>query len=113
MLRCCAFIAALILAGFTTFQACADRRVAFVIGNSEYQEIPALKNPDKLIRMNDVQYLVWDAFSASRSKFFSARMLRYADRYHGRRVFSVTMPAKTADGRTTRKPIITVYEVRP
>lgn len=47
MLRCCAFIAALILAGFTTFQACADRRVAFVIGNSEYQEIPALKNPDK------------------------------------------------------------------
>ncbi|WP_281004845.1 caspase family protein [Mesorhizobium hawassense] len=25
----------------------ADRRVAFVMGNSEYREIPALKNPDK------------------------------------------------------------------
>ncbi|WP_322418139.1 caspase family protein [Mesorhizobium huakuii] len=47
MLRCCAFIAALILASFTAFQACADRRVALVIGNSEYREIPALKNPDK------------------------------------------------------------------
>ncbi|TGV64497.1 peptidase C14 caspase catalytic subunit p20, partial [Mesorhizobium sp. M00.F.Ca.ET.149.01.1.1] len=28
-------------------QARADRRVALVIGNSEYREIPALKNPDK------------------------------------------------------------------
>ncbi|WP_027143747.1 caspase family protein [Mesorhizobium sp. WSM3626] len=47
MLRCFAFIAALMLASFTAFQACADRRVALVIGNSEYREIPALKNPDK------------------------------------------------------------------
>lgn len=47
MLRCFAFIAALMLACFTAFQACADRRVALVIGNSEYREIPALKNPDK------------------------------------------------------------------
>ncbi|WP_244619956.1 caspase family protein [Mesorhizobium sp. NFR06] len=35
------------LVGLTTIQARADRRVAFVIGNSEYREIPALKNPDK------------------------------------------------------------------
>ncbi|RWM31615.1 caspase family protein [Mesorhizobium sp.] len=47
MLRCCALLAALILVGFTAFEAHADRRVAFVIGNSEYRDIPALKNPDK------------------------------------------------------------------
>ncbi|MDX8442139.1 caspase family protein [Mesorhizobium australafricanum] len=47
MLRRCALIAALILVGLTTVQAHADRRVALVIGNSEYREIPALKNPDK------------------------------------------------------------------
>ncbi|WP_246689299.1 caspase family protein [Mesorhizobium sp. M8A.F.Ca.ET.207.01.1.1] len=35
------------MAAFTTFDASADRRVALVIGNSEYREIPALKNPDK------------------------------------------------------------------
>ncbi|MDG4883647.1 caspase family protein [Mesorhizobium sp. WSM4884] len=46
MLRCCALLAALILVGFTAFEAHADRRVAFVIGNSEYRNIPALKNPD-------------------------------------------------------------------
>ncbi|WP_181164987.1 caspase family protein [Mesorhizobium sp. B2-9-1] len=47
MLRCCALIVALILVGLTTFQAHADRRVALVIGNSQYREIPTLKNPDK------------------------------------------------------------------
>ncbi|TIX61885.1 MAG: peptidase C14 caspase catalytic subunit p20, partial [Mesorhizobium sp.] len=47
MLRCCAFIAALIIVSLATFDAHADRRVALVIGNSEYREIPALKNPDK------------------------------------------------------------------
>ncbi|MBN9549705.1 MAG: caspase family protein [Alphaproteobacteria bacterium] len=47
MLKCCMFLAALLLVGLTTLEAHADRRVAFVIGNSEYREIPALKNPDK------------------------------------------------------------------
>ncbi|RWH74363.1 MAG: hypothetical protein E5X68_20965 [Mesorhizobium sp.] len=47
MVRCCALLAALILVGLTTFEAHADRRVALVIGNSQYREIPALKNPDK------------------------------------------------------------------
>ena len=47
MLRRCVFLAALILLSFATIEARADRRVALVIGNSEYREIPALKNPDK------------------------------------------------------------------
>ena len=42
MLRLCGFIVAFILVSLTTFEACADRRVALVIGNSEYREIPAL-----------------------------------------------------------------------
>ncbi|TIR27649.1 MAG: peptidase C14 caspase catalytic subunit p20 [Mesorhizobium sp.] len=47
MLQRYALIAALIVVGLTTVQAQADRRVALVIGNSQYREIPALKNPDK------------------------------------------------------------------
>ncbi|TJV41258.1 MAG: peptidase C14 caspase catalytic subunit p20 [Mesorhizobium sp.] len=47
MLRLCGFIAVFLVAAFTTFDASADRRVALVIGNSEYREIPVLKNPDK------------------------------------------------------------------
>lgn len=47
MLRCCVFLAALIFIGCTAFQAHAERRVALVIGNSEYRTIPTLKNPDR------------------------------------------------------------------
>ncbi|TIL39537.1 MAG: tetratricopeptide repeat protein [Mesorhizobium sp.] len=48
MLRRCGFVAALMLASVATFDASAvERRVAFVIGNSDYQEISALKNPAK------------------------------------------------------------------
>jgi tetratricopeptide (TPR) repeat protein len=48
MLRRCGFVAAVLLASFTSFEAFAvERRVAFVIGNSDYQEISALKNPAK------------------------------------------------------------------
>ncbi|UCI08594.1 caspase family protein [Mesorhizobium sp. B1-1-8] len=66
MLRCYAFLAALILVGFTAFDAHADRRVALVIGNSEYQQIPALKNPDRDARdvANTFRLAGFDVFVA-------------------------------------------------
>ncbi|TPN78538.1 hypothetical protein FJ987_11120 [Mesorhizobium sp. CU2] len=47
MLRRYALFAAFILLSLTTLEAHADRRVALVIGNSQYREIPALQNPDQ------------------------------------------------------------------
>ncbi|BCG90029.1 hypothetical protein MesoLj113c_61390 [Mesorhizobium sp. 113-3-9] len=47
MLRLCGLIAIFLVAALTSFDASADRRVALVIGNSQYREIPTLKNPDK------------------------------------------------------------------
>jgi 4-amino-4-deoxy-L-arabinose transferase-like glycosyltransferase len=70
-------------------------------------------NPDRLIRTNELQYIVWDAFSAKRSHFFSASIVRYTERYHGRLVHQETAWAHTRDGHRVRKPIISVYEVRP
>jgi hypothetical protein len=70
-------------------------------------------NPDRLIRTNEVQYLVWDSFSASRSKHFSDQLLRYVDRYHGRAVYNSTVLARTPAGAGVAKPVITIYEVRP
>lgn len=78
--------------------------------NPAYEPIP---NPDLAIRTNELQYIVWDAFSASRSHFFSEKLLRYVDRYNGRVVRTVSTPVTTADGRKVRKPLILVYEVRP
>jgi 4-amino-4-deoxy-L-arabinose transferase-like glycosyltransferase len=70
-------------------------------------------NPDRLIRDNEVQYLVWDSFSASRSKFFSRSLKRYADRYNGRAAYMYATDVKTAEGQRAKKPLIVVYEVRP
>lgn len=78
--------------------------------NPAYEALP---NPDLLIRRNDLQYLVWDAFSAARSPFFSARIMRYADRFRGRLVHQHSITVTTRDGHRATKPLISVYEVRP
>jgi hypothetical protein len=77
--------------------------------NPVYDPIP---NPDLAIRRNQVQYIVWDTFSAQRSPHFSKSLQRYVDRYHGREVHREVARLQR-DGRTVEKPLIIVYEVRP
>jgi hypothetical protein len=67
----------------------------------------ALVNPDLQIRTNQLQYIVWDAYSAARSAYFEAKLLDYVDRYHGRAIHTITAPGP--DG--TPQPVIVVYEV--
>jgi hypothetical protein len=78
--------------------------------NPSYEPLP---NPDRALRDNDVQYVVWDTFSASRAPGFSGRLLRYAERYDGRAVHVETLPMRTPGGHRAEKPAIVVYEVRP
>jgi hypothetical protein len=78
--------------------------------NPSYEPI---KNPDQAIRANDLQYLIWDAYSASRSKFFSRSLQRYADRYHGRLVHTEFVRVNSAKGHSVLKPVIKIFEVRP
>jgi Dolichyl-phosphate-mannose-protein mannosyltransferase len=72
-----------------------------------------LANPDQSIRDGDVQYVVWDTFSAGRSPSFGRRLLRYADRYDGRVVHTELLPATTTRGERASRPAIVVFEVRP
>ena len=72
-----------------------------------------LINPDRAIRDNELQYLVWDTFSATRSPSFSEKLLGYADRYDGRIVHTQVLPATTALGESADRPAIVVFEVRP
>jgi 4-amino-4-deoxy-L-arabinose transferase-like glycosyltransferase len=73
--------------------------------NPVYQPLP---NPDSAIRRGDVQYLVWDSYSADRAPTFAARLLRYVARFHGRAVHTESVK----QGKTT-KPVIVIYAVRP
>jgi hypothetical protein len=72
-----------------------------------------IHNPDLEIRHGDLQYLVWDSFSADRSPFFARRIQTYADRYNGRVVHVQSVPAISGDGRKVEKPGIIIYSVRP
>jgi dolichyl-phosphate-mannose-protein mannosyltransferase len=72
--------------------------------NPTYQPLP---NPDLFIRHGELQYLVWDAFSARRSPVFAARLLRYADRYNGR-----VLDTESVVEHGQRTPVIVIYEVR-
>lgn len=70
-------------------------------------------NPDFQIRTGELQYLVWDSFSAERSSFFSEKLLAYAHKYHGRAVHTETVMVMTPEGEQVAKPVIIVYEVHP
>jgi hypothetical protein len=77
--------------------------------NPAYDPLP---NPDLAIRGNDVQYLVWDAYSASRTQFFSQKLLSYARRYHGRVLHTESVATDTPGGGRVQRPLIVVYGVR-
>jgi hypothetical protein len=72
--------------------------------------VPVL-NPDLQIRNGDIQYLVWDSYSAGRSAFFSQTLLRLSKRFNGRVVHTESVPVRTPDGTTVQKPAIIVFEV--
>ena len=61
--------------------------------NPSYEPI---LNPDQALRTGDIQYVVWDTFSASRAPGFSDRLLGYAERYDARAVHVETLPMTTA-----------------
>ena len=69
-------------------------------------------NPDLLIRRGDIQYLVWDSFTAGRTPFFTQHLLGYVRRYHGRVVHTETVTVRRG-GQSTVQPIIVIYQVRP
>lgn len=70
-------------------------------------------NPDFRIRTGDLQYLVWDSFSAGRTTFFSDKLLYYVQKYNGRVAHTETVTVTTPDGETVEKPVIIIYEVSP
>lgn len=70
-------------------------------------------NPDAQIRGGEIQYVVWDSYSAGRSPSFSEGILRFAERYHGRVVHTQSVTVTMADGTKVDKPVIIIYAVHP
>ena len=73
----------------------------------------AVANPDLSLRRGDIQYIVWDAYSARRSAHFARHLKSYVSRYRGRVVYTYSVPVRARDGALVRFPLIIVYAVRP
>jgi hypothetical protein len=72
-----------------------------------------ITNPDVQIRNSEMQYLVWDSFSAARSPFFADKLMGYVNKYNGRAVHTETITIIDKDGNSVVKPVIIIYEVYP
>jgi len=59
--------------------------------NPSYVPVP---NPDRALRDSAVQYIVWDAYSADRSAFYNARLMRHVRNFSGTPVFAAYVDAR-------------------
>ena len=78
--------------------------------NPAYEPV---SNPDLSIRTNEIQYLVWDSYSAGRSAFFSNRLLELAMRFNGRVIHTESVMVTSENGAQVAKPVIIIYMVHP
>lgn len=78
--------------------------------NPTYQPV---ENPNLLIRSNAVRYLVWDAYSAARTPFFSKNLLDLAKKFHGSVVYRQDVAVKGSSGGTSRQALVVIYAVYP
>lgn len=72
--------------------------------NPQYEPVI---NPDAQIRSGSLQYLVFDSYSASRSAFFTKKLLAYVNKFGGVAVFSFR-----EDGASQSADVV-IYEVHP
>lgn len=68
-----------------------------------------IRNPDYQIATGQVQYLVWDFYSATRSQYFSDKLMGYVQKYNGQLVHSITV--ETPETEKSQLELIRVYRV--
>ncbi len=68
-------------------------------------------NPDLAVRSGEFQYLVWDTYTASRTKFFADRLDRLLTHYHGQQVYP--RPETSGLDISHRNGPVVVYQVGP
>jgi 4-amino-4-deoxy-L-arabinose transferase-like glycosyltransferase/putative flippase GtrA len=78
--------------------------------NPSYQPVI---NPDLDMREGTFQYIVWDAYTASRTPFFAADARRLTSKYHGVAVFTATIKVPASSGQTVDEAVFIIYKVHP
>ncbi len=72
-----------------------------------------ITNPDLALRDGDFQYVVWDAYTAGHSSFFSAEVLRLMKHFHGVVVYRTASTVQNPSRLGGRVAAVTIYQVHP
>ncbi|MHB8613496.1 MAG: ArnT family glycosyltransferase [Candidatus Dormibacteraceae bacterium] len=70
-------------------------------------------NPDLEIRSGRFQYLVYDAYSASRTPYFAAQLQKYVTKHDGTAIYTGRVSMRQSDGKVVEVPTVVIYEVHP
>jgi len=92
------------------------RAVALAVSPNPLHRNPSytpIENPDKAIKTGAIEYLVYDSYTASRTQFFTGKLLAYVAKYHGLLVYTDYQPIHHSDGTTGQAPVVLIYEVHP
>ncbi len=68
-------------------------------------------NPDYQIATGQIQYLVWDYYSATRSQYFSSKMMNFVDKYNGQLLHTISVDGISPDGMFIRLEVVRIYRV--
>ena len=72
-----------------------------------------IRNPDDTIRTLRIQYVAYDIWSASRSRFFAAALMNYVAKYHGQLIYEQRAQTRGPDGSPRTETVIRIFQVRP
>ncbi|MGN6792731.1 MAG: ArnT family glycosyltransferase [Streptosporangiaceae bacterium] len=78
--------------------------------NPAYTPVP---NPDLALRNGVFQYVVWDSYTADRSRFFGAELRKLVSKFNGKPVFTAAVTVRAPTGADVREPVIVIYQVYP
>lgn len=70
-------------------------------------------NPDLAIRTGHFQYLVYDAYSASRTPYFASQLQKYVTKHDGTPVYTGRVSITLRSGKVISVPTVVIYEVHP
>lgn len=68
-------------------------------------------NPDYMLRSGQIQYIVYDMFSAARTQHFADKVLYYAEKFDGHLVYSEYETYTDKEGNVVSKPAILIYVI--
>ncbi len=72
-----------------------------------------IRDPDAMIKSDQISYLAWDMYSAARSPYYARKVTTLLKRYNGQLVHQEAGWVRDEQGQLQSKTLMAIYEVHP